>query len=67
MKLGGYFLLVKSLFINILFSLPYCYKGMKLTKSLFNFLLELFNEKLYMKNPPLIFDKQLSLKIFRTY
>jgi len=30
MKLGGYFLLVKSLFINIFFSLPYCYKGMKL-------------------------------------
>jgi len=30
MKLGGYFLLVKMLFINIFLSLPYCYKGMKL-------------------------------------
>jgi len=30
MKLGGYFLLVKRLFINIFFSLPYCYKGMRL-------------------------------------
>jgi len=30
MKLDGYFLLVKKLFINIFFSLPYCYKGMKL-------------------------------------
>jgi len=30
MKLGGYFLLVKRLFIDIFFSFPYCYKGMKL-------------------------------------
>jgi len=30
MKLGGYFLLVKRLFINIFFSLSYCYKAMKL-------------------------------------
>jgi len=31
MKLSGYFLLVKRLFINIFFIHPYCYKGMKLT------------------------------------
>jgi len=46
MKLGGDFLLVKRLFINIFFSLPYCYKGMKLEilkLALFNFLLKLFN------------------------
>jgi len=42
MKLGGYFLLIKRLFINILFSFPYCYKGMKLA-TLFNFLLKLSN------------------------
>jgi len=27
MKLNGYFLLVKRLFINIFFGLPYCYRG----------------------------------------
>jgi len=43
MKLGGYFLSVKRLFINIFFSLPYCYEGMKLALPLFNFLLELFS------------------------
>jgi len=42
-KLDGYFLLVKGLFINIFFSLPFCYKGMKLATLLFNFLLQFFN------------------------
>jgi len=60
MKLGGYFLLVKRLFINIFSSLPYCYKGMKLA-ILSNFLLEFFN--VYMKNPPL-FSTKNHLKFF---
>jgi len=46
MKLGGYFLLVKRLFINIFSGLPYCYKGKKLATPI-----QFFIRTFYMKNP----------------
>jgi len=61
MKLGGYFLPVKRLFINIFFSLPHCYKGMKVATPI-----QFFIRTFYMKNP-LILDKESPPKIFRTY
>jgi len=60
MKLGGYFLLVKRLFINIFFILPYCYKEMKFATP-FQFFIRTF-ECLYEKSL-LIFNKESS-KIF---